>query len=231
MVKLSKRWRQISEKVDPRKFYLPEEAFKLLKECGTAKFKESVDISIQLGIDPKKSEQGVRGTSLLPHGIGKTTKIAVFARGDDVDLAKKSGADTIGCEDLIDLIKKGQLDCDVIIATPETMSVVSQVGQILGPKGLMPNPKSGTVTKDVYTAVKNFKMGQARFRTDRSGIIHCRIGSVELAEAALTENLFALFSDIKKLKPATMKGVFIKKVVVSTTMGPGLPLERSLFVV
>lgn len=231
MEKISKRRRQILEKVDRQKPYLPEEAFKLLKECATAKFKEAVDVSISLGVDPKKSEQTVRGASILPHGIGKTVKIAVFARGDDVDLAKRAGADVVGCEDLIELVKKGQLECDVIIATPEVMSVMTSVGQILGPKGLMPNPKSGTVTKDVSTTVKNFKTGQARFRTDRTGIIHCRIGSVELGETALSENLFALLADIKKLKPPTMKGSFIKKIVVSTTMGVGLPLERSLFVV
>lgn len=228
---MSKRFRQISEKIDQQKTYLPEEAFQLLKGCSTVKFKEAVDVSINLGVDPKKSEQTVRGATLLPHGIGKTVKVAVFAKGGDVDLAKKAGADVVGCEELVDAIKKGSFDYEVVIATPDTMAVVGQVGQILGPKGLMPNPKSGTVTKDVANAVKNVKTGQARFRTDKAGIIHCRIGSVDFSSTALVENLQALMNDLKKLKPATMKGVFIKKVVVSTTMGPGLSLDRSLFVV
>ncbi len=226
MAKLSKRLKNIREKVDADKVYGIDEAFDLLKECSSVKFSESVDVSINLGVDPRKSDQVVRGATVLPHGTGKEIKVAVFAQGEHAESAKSAGADVIGFEDLAENIKKGQINFDILIATPDAMRVVGQLGQILGPKGLMPNPKVGTVTNDVATAVKNAKSGQARFRTDKAGIIHCRIGRVDFEKDALKDNLNALLADLRKAKPASSKGIYMKKVTVSTTMGPGISVEQ-----
>jgi len=227
MAKLSKRMKAIREKLEPGKFYAIDEALQLLKEIPHAKFTESVDVAVNLGVDPRKSDQVVRGSTVLPHGTGKNVRVAVFAQGENAEKAKAAGADIVGFEDLAEEIKKGNLDFDVVIATPDAMRVVGQLGQILGPRGLMPNPKVGTVTPDVETAVKNAKAGQVRYRTDKAGIIHARIGNVEFDTDKLKENLEALLADLKKAKPAAAKGQYMKKISVSTTMGPGIPVDQA----
>lgn len=227
MAKLSKRQRLIKEKVDSTKQYGIEEAVALLKELSTVKFSETVDAAINLGIDPRKSDQAVRGATTLPHGTGKDVRVAVFTQGANADAAKEAGAEFVGMEDLAEQIKGGMMDFDVVVADPAAMRVVGQLGQVLGPRGLMPNPKTGTVTPDVATAVKNAKAGQVRFRADKGGIIHGGIGKVSFDAASLKANLEALLADLKKLKPASAKGVYLKKVSLSTTMGPGLSIDIS----
>jgi large subunit ribosomal protein L1 len=227
MAALTKRRKAIREKVDPTKVYVIDEALSLVKEFATSKFPESIDVSVNLGVDPRKSDQVVRGSTVLPNGTGKTVRVAVFAQGENADKAKAAGADVVGFEDLAESVKGGQLDFDVVIATPDAMRVVGQLGQILGPRGLMPNPKVGTVTADVENAVQNAKAGQVRYRTDKGGIIHCPIGRADFEVPALKENLAALLSDLKKGKPAASKGQFVKKLTVSSTMGPGVSVDRS----
>lgn len=227
MAKLSKRVRAVREKLDRTKLYSLEEAVALLKEFSTVKFQETVDVAINLGIDPRKSDQSVRGATTLPHGTGKSVRVAVFTSGDAAEAAKAAGADIVGMEDLAEQVKAGNLDFDVVIADPAAMRVVGQLGQILGPRGLMPNPKTGTVTPDVVTAVKNAKAGQVRYRADKSGIIHGGIGRVTFEVTALKENLEALLVDLKRAKPSTSKGIYLKKVTLSTTMGPGIAIDHS----
>ena len=227
MAKLSKRARAISEKVEQGKQYPVTEAFSLLKALSTVKFVETVDVAINLGVDPRKSDQVVRGSTVLPNGTGQTVRVAVFAQGANADAAKEAGADIVGFEDLAEEIKGGMMDFDVVVATPDAMRVVGKLGQILGPRGLMPNPKVGTVTPNVTEAVKNAKAGQVRYRTDKSGIIHTPIGKVNFEPAALQQNLEALLTDLKKMKPSAAKGIYLKKITVSTTMGPGLALEQA----
>ena len=227
MAKLSKRAKMIQEKVEPGKQYPIEEAFALLTELSSVKFAESVDVSVNLGVDPRKSDQVVRSSTVLPHGTGKVVRVAVFAQGANADAATEAGADVVGMDDLADSIKGGNLNFDVVIASPDAMRVVGQLGQILGPRGLMPNPKVGTVTPDVVTAVKNAKAGQVRYRTDKAGIIHASIGKVGFSADALRDNLQALLADLGKLKPAAAKGVYMKKISVSTTMGPGLIVDQA----
>ena len=229
MAKLSKRQKAIREKLEHGKVYSIEEAFNLLKDMPRAKFLESIDVSVNLGVDPRKSDQVVRSATVLPNGTGKTIRVAVFAQGENADKAKAAGADVVGFEDLGEDIKKGNMDFDVVIATPDAMRIVGQLGQILGPRGLMPNPKVGTVTPDVETAVKNAKSGQVRYRTDKAGIIHCGIGNVDFDVNALKENLEALVADLKKVKPASAKGQYLRKVTVSSTMGPGLTVDHTAF--
>lgn len=227
MAKLSKKAKLIKSKVDRTKQYSITEAVQLLKELGTAKFNEAVDVSVNLGVDPRKSDQNVRGATVLPHGTGKTVRVAVFTQGPNADAAREAGADIVGMDDLGELVKKGEMNFDVVIASPDAMRVVGQLGQILGPRGLMPNPKVGTVTPDVATAVRNAKSGQVRYRTDKSGIIHCTLGKVSFEADAIQGNLEALISDLKKAKPTAAKGVYIKKITLSSTMGPGLWLDQS----
>lgn len=227
MAKLSKRTKAIHEKLEPGKQYSIDEALELLKEIPKAKFTESVDVSVNLGIDPRKSDQNVRGSTVLPNGTGKTVRVAVFTQGENVDKAKAAGADVVGMEDLAQDIKKGNMNFDVVIASPDAMKVVGTLGQILGPRGLMPNPKVGTVSPDVETAVKNAKSGQVRYRTDKAGIIHASIGKVDFDAKALNENLHALLADLVKAKPSAAKGQYVKKVTVSTTMGPGIQVDQS----
>ncbi len=227
MAKLSKRLRAIREKVEAGKAYQVEEAVALLKELSNVKFTETVDVAVKLGVDPRKSDQAVRGATTLPHGTGKTVRVAVFAQGANADAATAAGADLVGMEDLADKVKAGEMDFDVVIASPDAMRVVGMLGQILGPRGLMPNPKTGTVTPDVATAVKNAKAGQVRYRTDKNGIIHGGIGSVSFEPTAIKENLEALVVDLKKAKPASSKGIYLKKVVLSTTMGPGVEVDQT----
>ncbi len=227
MAKLSKRQKLINEKVDSTKAYSIEEAIALLKELSTVKFPETVDAAINLGIDPRKSDQAVRGATSLPHGTGKDVRVAVFSQGASAEAAKEAGADIVGMDDLAAEVKAGNMDFDVVIADPAAMRVVGQLGQILGPRGLMPNPKTGTVTPDVATAVKNAKAGQVRYRADKGGIIHGGIGRVTFEPNAIKENLEALVADLKKAKPATAKGVYLKKISLSTTMGPGITLDQS----
>ncbi len=227
MAKLSKKAKIIKGRVDKTKQYSITEAVQLLKELGTAKFNEAIDVSVNLGVDPRKSDQNVRGATVLPNGTGKTVRVAVFTQGPNADAAREAGADIVGMDDLGELVKKGEMNFDVVIASPDAMRVVGQLGQILGPRGLMPNPKVGTVTADVATAVKNAKSGQVRYRTDKSGIIHCTLGKVTFDAAAIQGNLEALLSDLRKIKPTAAKGVYIKKVTLSSTMGPGLWLDQS----
>ncbi|GGY77594.1 50S ribosomal protein L1 [Marinobacter zhanjiangensis] len=228
MAKLSKRQKLIREKVDGNRAYTVDEAVALLVELGSSvKFKESIDVSVNLGVDARKSDQVVRSSTVLPNGTGKTVRVAVFTQGANADKAKEAGADIVGMDDLADEVKKGNMDFDVVIATPDAMRVVGQLGQILGPRGLMPNPKVGTVTPDVETAVKNAKAGQVRYRTDKNGIIHAPMGNVEFPAEAIKENLEALIADLKKAKPSTSKGVYLKKVSLSSTMGPGLTVDQS----
>lgn len=227
MAKLSKRQRAIREKVDSSKQYTIEEAVSLLKELSTVKFSETVDVSINLGIDPRKSDQSVRGATTLPHGNGKDVRVAVFTQGANAEAAKAAGAEYVGMDDLAAEIKAGKMDFDVVIASPDAMRVVGQLGQVLGPRGLMPNPKTGTVTPDVVTAVKNAKAGQVRYRAEKGGIVHGGIGKISFEVNALKENLEALVGDLKKAKPATSKGIYIKKIAVSSTMGPGIVIDQS----
>ena len=227
MASASKRNKAIREQVEAGKVYALEEALDLLKKTSKVKFTESVDVAIRLGVDPKKSEQNVRGATVLPNGTGKTVRVAVFTQGDNVEKAVEAGADVVGMDDLHDQIKGGDLAFDVVIASPDAMRVVGKLGQILGPRGLMPNPKVGTVSTDVATAVKNAKAGQVRFRTDKGGIIHSTIGKSNFEVDALRDNLVALLTDLSKLKPASAKGQYLKKVAVSTTMGPGLVIDHA----
>jgi large subunit ribosomal protein L1 len=227
MATITKRQKLFSEKVQPGKTYALEQALDILKTCATAKFKESVDLSVNLGVDAKKSDQNVRGSTTLPHGNGKTVRVAVFAQGAKAQEAKDAGADEVGMDDLAAKMKGGDLAFGVVIASPDTMRVVGSLGQVLGPRGLMPNPKTGTVTPNVAEAVRNAKSGQARYRTDKAGIVHCAIGAADFEKGKLQENLLAVLRDIRRQKPATSKGIFIKKVVLSTTMGPGIPVDLS----
>ena len=227
MAKLCKRVRAMREKVDAAKAYSIDEAVALLKEFSTVKFAETVDVAVNLGVDPRKSDQAVRGATTLPNGTGKTVRVAVFTQGENAEAAKAAGADLVGMEDLADQVKAGNMDFDVVIASPDAMRVVGTLGQVLGPRGLMPNPKTGTVTPDVVTAVNNAKAGQVRYRTDKNGIIHGGIGSVTFEPAAIKENLEALMADLKKAKPASAKGIYLKKVVLSTTMGPGILIDQA----
>ncbi|MBV1790769.1 50S ribosomal protein L1 [Marinobacterium sp. D7] len=226
MAKLTKRQKAIREKIEAGKAYAINEAVALLAEVSAVKFTESLDVAVNLGVDPRKSDQVVRGSTVLPHGTGKDVRVAVFAQGDNAEKAKAAGADIVGFDDLAEQVKGGNLDFDVVIATPDAMRVVGQLGQILGPRGLMPNPKVGTVTPDVATAVQNAKAGQVRFRTDKNGIIHCSVGKVGFSDVAVKENVEALIADLKKLKPSSAKGVYLKKVTLSTTMGPGLLVDQ-----
>lgn len=227
MAKRSKRMRAINEKLEPGKFYPVDEAFELLKQLSSVKFKESVEAAVNLGVDPRKSDQVVRGATLLPHGTGKEVRVAVFAQGAAAEAATEAGADVVGMEDLAERVKNGFLEFDVAIASPDAMRIVGQLGKILGPRGLMPNPKVGTVTQDVAGAIKNAKAGQVRYRTDRSGIVHCGIGKMSFEVEALRENLQALLSDLNRAKPSAAKGIYIRKVTVSSTMGPGLAIEKT----
>lgn len=228
MAKLSKRQKLIREKVDATRSYTVDDAVALLVELGQGvKFKESVDVAINLGVDARKSDQVVRSSTVLPNGTGKSVRVAVFTQGANAEKAKAAGADIVGMDDLAEEVKKGNMDFDVVIATPDAMRVVGMLGQILGPRGLMPNPKVGTVTPDVETAVKNAKAGQVRYRTDKNGIIHAPLGNTEFSAQAIKENLEALLVDLKKAKPASSKGVYLKKVTLSSTMGPGLSIDQS----
>jgi len=227
MARLTKRMRLIREKIEPGRQYSIDDALGLLKQLSSVKFDEAVDVSVNLGIDSRKSDQVVRGSTVMPHGTGKSVRVAVFAEGDKAEAAKAAGADIVGFQDLADSIKAGNMDFNVVIATPESMRIVGQLGQILGPRGLMPNPKVGTVTADVATAVKNAKAGQVRYRADKGGIIHCTIGKVSFETGALRENLQTLLNDLMKAKPSTAKGVYMKKITVSSTMGPGVMVDQS----
>ncbi|WP_295402478.1 50S ribosomal protein L1 [uncultured Thiocystis sp.] len=227
MARLSKRVRAIHERVERSKLYAPEEAFTLLKELSTVKFAESIDVAVNLGVDPRKSDQVVRGSTVLPHGIGKTVRVAVFAQGAAATAATEAGADRVGFDDLAEEIKAGQMDFDVVIASPDAMRLVGQLGKILGPRGLMPNPKVGTVTPDVAEAVRNAKAGQVRYRTDKAGIIHCPLGRIGFEPVKLRENLEALLVNLMKAKPSSSKGIYMRKVTVSSTMGPGLTVDYS----
>lgn len=223
----SKRMKAIRENLERGRAYPVDEALGILKESSKVKFTESVDVSIRLGVDPRKSDQNVRGSTVLPNGTGKTVRVAVFAQGENADKASAAGADVVGMDDLHDQIKGGDLGFDVVIATPDAMRVVGKLGQVLGPRGLMPNPKVGTVTTDVETAVKNAKAGQVRYRTDKAGIIHSTIGNADFEVEALRGNLSALLADLVKLKPASSKGQYLKKIALSTTMGPGIQVDQT----
>ncbi|QKT04102.1 50S ribosomal protein L1 [Ectothiorhodospiraceae bacterium 2226] len=227
MAKLSKRMQAIRDLVDPTKLYPVDEALSLLKQMPKAKFAEGVDVAVNLGVDPRKSDQVVRGSTVLPNGTGKSVRVAVFAQGNNAEAAKAAGADVVGFEDLAESVKAGNLDFDVVIASPDAMRVVGQLGQILGPRGLMPNPKVGTVTPDVAGAVKNAKAGQVRYRTDKGGVVHCTLGKVDFEPQALRENLQALLADLNKAKPSTSKGVYIRKITLSTTMGGGVVVDQA----
>ena len=227
MAKLTKRRKVALKKIDSETTYEIDIALGLGKEHATAKFSESIDVSVNLGVDPRKSDQVVRGSTVLPNGTGKTVRVAVFAQGENADKATAAGADIVGFDDLAEAVKAGEMNFDVVIATPDAMRVVGQLGQILGPRGLMPNPKVGTVTADVETAVKNAKAGQVRYRTDKAGIIHCAIGRADFEVDALKENLNTLLADLKKAKPASAKGSYVKKLTISSTMGPGVAVDRS----
>src|SRR5689334_12050698 len=222
----SKRYKSLKTKVEHMKLYPVADALKIIKDNATAKFDESVDVALNLGIDAKKSDQAVRGSVVLPQGTGKSVRVAVFAQGDRAQAARDAGADVVGFDDLANDIKGGKMDFDVVIATPDAMRVVGQLGQILGPRGLMPNPKVGTVTPDVATAVKNAKAGQVRYRTDKNGIIHTSVGKVGFDAVKLKENVEALIADLKRIKPASSKGIYVKRVTLSTTMGPGLVIDQ-----
>lgn len=230
MAKISKRLKALEDKVDHLKLYPVDDALALVKQCATAKFDESIDVAVQLGIDAKKSDQVVRGSVVLPAGTGKSVRVAVFAQGDKAEQAKAAGADIVGMEDLAEQVKAGNLNFDVVIASPDTMRVVGTLGQILGPRGLMPNPKVGTVTPDVATAVKNAKAGQVQFRVDKAGIIHATIGRASFEPTALKSNLTALVDALQKAKPATSKGVYLRKIAVSSTMGVGVRVDSSTVV-
>ncbi|MCP1677230.1 large subunit ribosomal protein L1 [Natronocella acetinitrilica] len=225
MAKLTKRQKVFAEKVQRGKLYPVEEAFQLLNDLPTAKFPESVEVAVNLGVDPRKSDQVVRGSTVLPNGTGKTVRVAVFAQGANAEAAKEAGADIVGLEDLAEKVKGGELNFDVVIASPDTMAVVGRLGTILGPRGLMPNPKVGTVTANVAEAVTNAKAGQVRYRTDKAGVIHCAIGKVGFEPAKLKENLDALLVDLNKAKPSAAKGIYVKKITVASTMGPGVAVD------
>jgi large subunit ribosomal protein L1 len=227
MARLTKARKKQLEAIESDKVYAADEAFSLIRSLASAKFSESVDVAVNLGVDPKKSDQVVRGSTVLPHGTGKTVRVAVFAQGANADAATEAGADVVGMDDLAERIQGGELNFDVVIASPDAMRVVGKLGQILGPRGLMPNPKVGTVSPDVAGAVKNAKAGQVRYRTDRAGTVHCQIGNVSFETTALRENLAALLADLEKAKPASAKGVYMQKVSVSSTMGPGLQIDRA----
>jgi len=227
MAKLSKRIQAIKEKLVPGKIYNVIDAIALLKELSKVKFNESLDVSINLGVDTRKSDQTVRGATVLPHGTGRTMRVAAFAQGANAEAAKAAGADIVGFEDLGESIKAGKMDFDIVIATPDAMRIVGQLGQILGPRGLMPNPKVGTVTADVATAVRNSKAGQVQYRADKGGVLHCTIGKINFEADKLKQNLEALLADVKKAKPSSSKGVFLKKITLSSTMGPGLLIDQS----
>jgi len=227
VAKFSKALKAQLERVEKGKSYPADEALALVKELAGAKFVESVDVAVNLGVDPKKSDQVVRGSTVLPNGTGKTVRVAVFAQGANAEAATEAGADIVGLDDLAERIKGGELDFDVVIASPDTMRVVGKLGKILGPRGLMPNPKVGTVSPDVAAAVRNAKAGQVRYRTDKAGTVHCQIGSVKFDVDALRENLAALLADLSKAKPASSKGVYMKQVSVSSTMGPGLVIDQA----
>ena len=227
MSKLSKKQKQIAEKLEVGKDYPIEEAVSLISEFSSPKFKESIDVAINLGVDPRKSDQVVRGSTTLPNGTGKDVRVAVFAQGENADKATAAGADIVGFDDLAESIKGGNLDFDVVIATPDAMRVVGKLGTVLGPRGLMPNPKVGTVTPDVETAVKNAKAGQVRYRTDKAGIIHCTIGRTDFESNQLKENLTTLLNDLKKAKPSSAKGIYLRKMTMSSTMGPGLKIDQT----
>ena len=227
---IAKRIKAWKDKLPPGKQYPIDEALKLVKEFATAKFAESVDAAVNLGIDASKSDQQVRGSTVLPNGIGKTVRVAVFTGGKNQELARAAGADIVGLEDLAELVKKGEMNFDVVIASPDAMRVVGQLGQILGPRGLMPNPKVGTVTPDVATAIKNAKAGQVRYRCDKAGIVHSQIGRASFEAGKLKENLAALLTDLQKHKPASSKGVYLRKVTLSSTMGPGVTVDHSTLV-
>jgi large subunit ribosomal protein L1 len=226
MANVGKRMRAIQDKIQPGKSYPIDDALSLIKDCASAKFLESVDVAVNLGVDPRKSDQVVRGATVLPNGTGKTVRVAVFAQGANAEAAKEAGADIVGFEDLAEQVKAGQMNFDVVIASPDAMRVVGQLGPILGPRGLMPNPKVGTVTPDVAGAVRNAKGGQVRYRTDKTGIIHCSIGKSNFEVQALRENLQSLLADLQKAKPATAKGIYVKRITVSSTMGPGIPVDQ-----
>jgi large subunit ribosomal protein L1 len=227
MGKISKRFKKVKETVDRNKFYGLDEALSLAKQNASAKFDESIDIAVNLGVDARKSDQLVRGSVVLPKGTGKTVRVAVFAQADKASEASEAGAEIVGFEDLAEKVKSGQMDFDVVIATPDAMRIVGQLGQILGPRGLMPNPKVGTVTPNVSEAVKNAKAGQVQFRTDKAGIVHCTIGRASFSEADLLENFKALIDALNKNKPSSSKGVYLKRVALSSTMGPGLRLDQA----
>lgn len=227
MAKLSKRAKAIKEKIDRTKIYPFDNAVALVKECATAKFNESIDVAVQLGVDAKKSDQVVRGSVVLPAGTGKTVRVAVFATGEKAEQAKAAGADIVGMEDLADRIKGGDMPFDIVIASPDTMRIVGTLGQILGPRGMMPNPKVGTVTPDVATAVKNAKAGQVQYRTDKAGIIHATIGRKSFSDAELKTNLVALIEALNKAKPATSKGIYLRRVALSSTMGAGVRVDHT----
>ena len=227
MVAVAKRMKPWAEKIVPGKQYPIEDAIGIVKQFATAKFDEAVDVSVNLGVDASKSDQQVRGSTVLPHGTGKSVRVAVFTQGKNADAAREAGADIVGMDDLAAQVKAGVLNFDVVIASPDAMRVVGQLGQILGPRGLMPNPKVGTVTPDVANAVRNAKAGQVRFRTDKAGVIHCTIGKASFDPDKLKDNLHALLNDLQKAKPAASKGVFLKRVSLSSTMGPGVPVDQS----
>ncbi len=224
---IAKREKAWAGRIQPGKQYAVEEAIKMVQEFATAKFRESVDVAVNLGIDAAKSDQQVRGSTVLPHGIGKTVRVAVFTGGKNQDVAREAGADVVGLEDLAEKVKGGFMDFDVVIASPDAMRVVGALGQILGPRGLMPNPKVGTVTPDVANAVRNAKAGQVRYRCDKGGIVHCTIGKADFTVEALKDNLNALLADLLKVKPSSAKGIYVQKVALASTMGPGVPVERS----
>lgn len=230
MAKLTKRVQAIRSKVESGKIYGIDDALNLVKSCASAKFNEAVDVSVNLGIDARKSDQVVRGSTVLPNGTGKTLRVAVFAQGANAEAAKAAGADVVGFEDLAEQVKAGNINFDLVIATPDAMRVVGQLGQILGPRGLMPNPKVGTVTADVTGAVKNAKAGQVRYRADKAGIVHCTIGKANFEVNALRENLQALMAGLVKAKPNTSKGIYIRKITVSSTMGPGIAVDTSTLI-
>jgi len=227
MARLSRRVRAFRDKVDPTRAYPFEEALALLKDLSTAKFNETVEVAVRLGVDARKSDQAVRGATTLPHGTGSEVRVAVFTQGEAAEQAKEAGADFVGMEELAEQVKGGMMDFDVVVASPDAMRVVGQLGQILGPRGLMPNPKTGTVTPDVLTAVRNAKAGQMRYRTDKNGIIHGGIGKISFDPEALRGNLEAVLADLKKAKPTSSKGIYMRKITLSTTMGPGVTIDQS----
>tara|TARA_B100002052_G_scaffold260192_1_gene253230 strand:- start:13191 stop:13886 length:696 start_codon:yes stop_codon:yes gene_type:complete len=227
MAKISKRKAAIRDQIDPVKVYPVDEALELLKKLANAKFTETVEVSVNLGVNARKSDQNVRGSTVMPNGTGKSVRVAVFTQGANADAAKEAGADIVGLNDLAEQVQAGEINFDMVVATPDAMPVVGRLGQILGPKGLMPNPKTGTVTTDVATAVKNAKAGQVQYRTDKAGIIHAPIGKIDFDNQALLENLTALIQDLKRAKPANAKGQYFRKVSLSTTMGPGLTVDHS----